>query len=166
MAKTFKWDAAALERSQTEPIDLLGNGETVVFYELPRSVTMDFIKEAQDVRLLKPGKVKEYVKDDDGNETEAFTEKDGEVRMSLDEIEEKQRRFVAKYLSLSTKGTYDGTPSHTEDYFIDSPLTANQFGQLVRLIFELNHVDDILSAGGNWLLLPTIYRVADLEAAI
>jgi hypothetical protein len=42
-------------------------------------------------------------------------------------------------------------------YFAEAGFTANAYGRLVDLLFELNHVDEILSVGGNWLMMPSVY---------
>lgn len=164
MSTTFKWDSAALTREKTEPIDLLGDGEMTIFYELPRGATLELLKAANEKEGLTEKKEQDKI-DVDGNPT---GEKEAvEVRVPFYKAEEVQRRRLVPFLSLSTKPNAHAEPTRSEAFFLDDTLlTANQFGLLIDMLFKINHTSDILSAGGNWALLPLVYQVdEEAEAA-
>ena len=143
--KTFKWDASVLTPSKQ---DIEINGETITLIEFPRTVTEQFIIESIEKKLSK----EEKYKDDDG------VEQTRNVRIPMKDVLSQQSELVNRYLSKATKGV------KTPKFFETAEFTANAYGHLVELLFELNHIEDILAVGGNWLVVPNIYAAREAAA--
>lgn len=156
MAKTaFQWDASALLPDYAEVPDLYGKNEVLILTEFPRTVLNDFIEECLNKDLSMT------------EEIEVPSEVDGEPpvktavkkQMPFVEVAKQQAEGIFKYLSLATGNKQDA------EYFRAAPMTSNGLGKLVELLYDLNHLDDILAARGNYLLLPSIYQAYKTEAA-
>ena len=147
--KKFKWDSTCLERDECE-IDLRNadsNGRPFKFLELSRTPLLKFVEECIDREFL-----------NEKGEREEFTK-----------IADSQLDVLCRYFSESTKtpslvvkGDYDPTMDknyRSPEFFKELDITARVFGDLIEQFFNVQHLEEILSTGGNWLMIPTVRRV-------
>jgi len=148
--KKFKWDSSCLQRDECE-IDLRNadpNNSPFTMYELSRSPLLKFVEECIDRKFLK---------------------EDGETREDFTKIAGEQAEVLHKYFSESTKtpsllqkGGYDPTTDknyRSPEFFAGLDVPARAFGDLIECFFNVQHLEEILSTGGNWLMIPTVREV-------
>ena len=153
--KAFEWDASALLPDYAEVPDLHGADEIITLSEFSRTTLNEFIEDCLNRDLS----VEEEIEIPSDIEGEEPTRRKIKKSLPFVEVAKQQSEGVFKYLSLATGG------KQNEDYFRSAPLTSNGLGKLVELLYDLNHLDDILAARGNYLLLPSIYQAYKTEAA-
>lgn len=145
----FKWDPECLKRDEFE-IDLGAAdpaGTPFIIYELARGPLLEFVETCIDKNFLK---------------------EDGE-RRPFAEIEKEQVEVLSKVFSESTKTPsllQAGDYKHKKDpnyrapeFFAKLDIPARAFGDLIEAFFAVQHLEEILATGGNWLMLPTVRQV-------
>lgn len=157
-AKKFKWDSSCLERDECE-IDLRNadpSGRPFKFYELARTQLLKFVEECIDKDFL-----------NDKGEREEFTKIAGEQA----EVLHRYFSESTKTPSLLQKGEYDPAADknyRSPEFFAGLDIPTRAFGNLVECYFQVQHLEEILATGGNWLMFPTvreIQRRAETESA-
>lgn len=149
----FKWNAEALiADSCTIPL----GGEEVTFVEFPRQTLVEFISEAMD---------RKFVTEEALPEADIAAGLTGSIekRMPFKEVSDLQLEFLFTYLAKATEGT---TNPKKKAFFKDLPLTGGGLSALVEMLMNLNHIDEVLTTGGNWLMLPqamALHAGADSE---
>lgn len=148
----FQWDAEALlPETITVPFKRRNEegtiiSEDVTFTEMPRQKLIEFITEAIDHEFL----------------TEVEVEKDGKKttelkRTPFKEVADRQACLLFKYLAECS--------GKSVDYFRKLNITGRGMGMLVELLYKVNHIEEVASTGGNWLLLPQVREVLSEKAA-
>ena len=137
MSKSFEWDDSALIPDSVEvnmPTKDPKAKEKITFYELPRIELIAFIKEGVDTKFVKE------------------PEKEGDLPKAVEFaiVEETQLKVMCKYLAKSCRGAKD------EDYFISLDWHPGMIKAFASLLTELNHLEEIMVSGGNWLALPAV----------
>lgn len=137
--KKFKWapecivpDSLEIDLGQADP-----NG-AFILRELSRTDLLAFVGECIDKK---------------------FVNEDGDRQPFL-EVAAEQSEVIDKYLSKST--SYSGEDSknyRSPEFFKTLDIPTRVYGDLIEAMFEVNHLDEILATGGNWLMLPTVREV-------
>lgn len=139
-SKAFAWDDSALvpESVTTNiPNPEGGSKEKITFYELPRLELVSFIKEGVEAKFVK----------------EPENEDEKPVNLEFSVVEEMQINLMCKYLSISCRKVKD------EEYFKALPWHPNMIKAFAKLLVDLNHIEEIVTTGGNWLMLPAVSEV-------
>jgi hypothetical protein len=141
MAK-FSWDASALVR---EIVTISIEGEELIFTEFSKSNCDRFLSECVET------KVTEEVPDPDNAGKTLFK------RRPVSEVTKQQSALVNKWLAVAS--------GKDIKFFtrLEETISSWAYGHLVEMLFSINHVNDILAIGGNYLLLPTALEVARQE---
>lgn len=163
MKKNFVWDETVLiPESVTIPFPLLDktgapvqdDGKTktedVVFREFTRTDLIAFMKEEKDLQVVRTLEEKEKKIDPvTGDEIEVPKLE----RIPFDEVAAQHSDFVFKWLSKMTRG------AKPPKFFEDLDIGTRGLGALVKMMSEVNHIEEVLASAGNWLMLPRIQEV-------
>jgi hypothetical protein len=145
MTDRFKWDDKALIPDSVEvtlPAEVTGSEKVKVkFYELSRPDLVGFVAEAIDKKFVN-------VNDETGDIS----------RTPFKDVEAEQSKLLFKYLAIATKNV------HSAEFFENLALTSGGLYALVSMLLTVNHLDEILATGGNWLLLPSVRTMLTEEA--
>jgi hypothetical protein len=137
VAKQFKWNPECLVPSSIDidfgPAD---PGGPFILRELSRTDLLTFINECIE---------KKFIKED--GEREAF----GVVVKEQEEV-------INKYFALATSYG-DEKNKRTPEFFATLEIPTMAYGDLIEAFFNVNHLDEILATGGNWLMLPTVREI-------
>jgi hypothetical protein len=135
--KKFKWDPSCLIPDQIElDFGALDPKGPFIMREMSRNDLMDFVVESIDKKFV----------DEEGN------------RQAFVTTAREQEAVLWKYFSLST--SYGETSNkRTVKFFEELKLTGSALGNLIEAFFEINHLDEILATGGNWLMLPNVRAI-------
>jgi hypothetical protein len=155
--KTFRWGPEAM---QPETIEVpYPNGATITHKELSRKKLFLFIDDINKTDL-KPTYEKRMIELVNPENNVAQVDDAGEVikvertvrvEPVVTKVAEEKVKLICKWLAETAQG--DFKPKYFEDM---DELTGRTFGNLIEMLFELNHVDEILSTSGNLLMLPLI----------
>jgi hypothetical protein len=132
----FKWDANALLPDQVT-IDFgdKKDPDKVVFYEFPRTELLEFVEGASANKLM-----------NDKNE-----------RRTIKEVSGDQTTFLCYWLSKSCR---DVKPP---EFFAERISYFTATIKFVEMLTALNHTDEIIASGGNWLALPAVLEFLQKE---
>lgn len=138
MKTNFKWDDSALDR---DSVTITLNEKQVTFTELSRKDTLAFIKDSSAIKMRQPS-VKDGapVLDEEGKQVE--------------ELLPLEDRYVAHQdMIFDTLAKMSGGAMKAKEF---DALNMGLAGltQFVDMIYQINHVDEILQTQGNLLLLP------------
>lgn len=141
-SNTFKWDDKALVPDSVEVNFPLPSGgkEKVTFYEFPRMVLVEFIAESMEKKFIETEEDGQPKKDENGII----------VRRPFGDVADEQSDLLFKYLAKASRGAKD------IDFFKEADIPSKGMYALVDMIMSINHLDEILATGGNWLMLPTV----------
>lgn len=132
--KRFKWNPECLVPDFLE-IDLgkADPGAPFTLRELSRTDLLGFIEECIDKKFI----------DEDGN------------REVFSKVAKEQEEVLNRYLSKATSyGLKDN--NRTPEFFAKLDIPTSAYGDIIEVFFDINHLDEILATGGNWLMLPTV----------
>lgn len=137
MGKEFKWnpdclipDEATVDFGKADPKG------PFVMRELSRTDLLAFVVECID---------KEFV-DAEGK------------RDPFAQIAAQQADVLNRYFAASTSyGDKDN--KRTAEFFAKVDIPTRAYGDLIELFFDLNHLDEIMATGGNWLMLPRVREI-------
>jgi len=151
----FKWsDACLIPNSQAVKFpdpDNRAKKIAVTFSEFPRETFLDFIREASSLSMLQMVDNPGFDPDSpEGPENPAQIP----VQTPIVEVEQNRFEMLTRYLSLACGGT------QTPEFFASLGLPVAAYGKLCGLLFELNEVDAIVRAQGNYLALPGLLQEA------
>lgn len=133
MSKKFKFDVSALS---PESVTIKLNDQTITFFEFGNEVLYQFIDEC----------VSPPQKENDNDKVEQTTFAENAL---------KSTDLIYKYVALAS--TLD--ESISAQFLKDLNLPPRAIGQLADMLWELNHLSDLLPTGGNFMVLPTIWRI-------
>lgn len=143
--KKFKWNPECLKPSQ-ETIDFgreLDPNGPFILRELSRTDLLSFIETSIEKKFLK---------------------EDGEREPFMTVVKD-QEPMINKYLSLATSYGEESN-KRSEEFFAKLDIPTHAYGDIIELFFEINHLDEILATGGNWLMLPTVREIQKQTEAI
>ena len=142
MAVKFSWDTSALVR---EVVTLNIEGDDITFTEFSKSNCDKFLAECVET------KVTEEIPDPDNEGKTLFK------RRPVSEVTKQQTTLINKWLAVAS--------GKDAKFFakLEDTISSWAYGHLVEMLFSINHVNDILAIGGNYLLLPTALEVARQE---
>ena len=142
--KTYKWNPECLV-PETATVDLgkdLDPGGPFEFRELPRTDLLSFIDHCVNNK---------------------FTNEAGD-RLPFLEIYKKQEAMINDYLSRSTGKK--GDPNFRPVKFFETlEVPPRVYGDFLELLYQINHLEEILGTGGNLLMLPTLREVMRKDQA-
>lgn len=148
--KKFVWDESVLIPEQVTipfPVEIVDGvvtkKEEVIHYELPRTELVAFIAEGIDQNFIETTDV-------DGEKVEK--------RKPFGTIEAQQRAVIFKYLAKSTRGVKDAK------FYEKLEIGVRGMDALVEMLYSLNHIEEVIGTGGNWLMLPTVREMITSEA--
>lgn len=142
----FRFDAKAFLRdSATIELPLDPNDPTkvekITFRELSKT---DFEKFVQDVFQIN------IVENPDADE-------DHRKRKDFEKLAEEVSGPLKKWLAKSS-----GKDEAFFDTFEEN-FSMRAFGLLLQVLYEVNHVEEVLATGGNLALLPTVQKIMEAE---
>lgn len=150
----FQWDDKALIPETVEinyPVEFKDDGsvkktEKVHHFELARPDLVSFIAGAIDKHFF----------------IETEEEVDGEKqkvtkRRPFTEVADEQAALLFDGLAKTTKGKKDA------EFFTGLRLGPNGMNAIVEMFFSLNHIQEVIATGGNWLMLPTVREAISAE---
>lgn len=164
MAKKFTWDEGVLSPDTVvvpflRPADEPGGEpipENVTFYEFSRTDLIEYLESSKKLKIYKELKETEEVEDEDN--PGKMVERPKRERLSLGKIGEEHAAFMFKWLEKLCRG------SHKADWFANLNLTASMLGKLAEMMYNINHIEEVVAASGNWLMLPTVQKMlAEIE---
>ena len=135
--KKFKWNPECLVPDEIE-VDLGAADPKSPFTmrELSRTDLLSFVGECIDKKFIK---------------------EDGE-RAPFIEVAKEQEEVINRYLALSTSYG-EASNKRKPEFFAKLDIPTSAYGDLIEAFFDINHLDEILATGGNWLMLPTVREV-------
>lgn len=147
--KKFKWNPECLQRDTFE-VDLGAadpKGTVFTMYEMSRTPLLNFVEECIDKK---------------------FINEEGD-RLPFTQVASEQAEVLHKYFSESTKtpglvqkGDYDSkkdTNFRSPEFFKELDIPTRAFGDLIEGWFGVQHLEEILATGGNWLMFPTVREI-------
>jgi hypothetical protein len=145
-ASEFKWDDNALIPDSVEVTfqskdDDKFKKEKVTFYEFPRLTLVEFVTESMD---------KKFIEIDAETGQPKRDENDIIIRRPFGDVADEQAELLFKYLAKASRDVKD------IGFFRDLDLTSKGMYALVDMLLSINHLNEILATGGNWLMLPTV----------
>lgn len=160
----FNWDASALIRETLEVEFPTGK---VVFNELTKARCDAFIADSQASQVFE--EVEETYTDEDGT----TKSRKGYKALPIDKCAKQQTDLINKWLAETTAVFNDKTktwePTHDKEFFDDlcaNGISQHAYGLLIEaVLFDLQHVTDILAVRGNYLRLPEVLELDRAEAA-
>lgn len=161
MSKDFKWDNSALKPTTiiVDFTELLpqdadktstAGADKIEFREFPRTDLVAFIEESlsKKIWIEKVGEDEKPILDAENNPVLE--------RLPFGKVEQDHSAFLFKYLSVGCRGV------KSADWFAGLDFTISGLTAIVDMLMTLNHVEEVLSTQGNFMMLPTI---RDLFAA-
>lgn len=157
--KHFKYDETALDADRVT-VDFgkitgtTDGSDAVEFVELSHPKLREFIKESIAIKTI--------VEDLD-EKGEPKKNETGEPLMKsrpVEEIAEESFGHLCKWLAEATRGKRKAA------YFEKLDMTATMVASLADMLLKINHVEEVLAARGNLLMLPqtmTLFAAANEE---
>jgi len=142
--KKFKWNPDCLVPDSIEiPLGAADPKGPFTMRELSRTDLLKFVGECID---------KKFIKED--GEREPFVK-----------VATEQEEVLNRYFAMSTSyGDKDN--KRTPEFFAKLDIPTSAYGDLIEAFFDINHLDEILATGGNWLMLPTVREVQKQSEAL
>lgn len=143
--KTFNWSPDALLPETITMTWFIGTNddgslktEDVTHTELNRTDLLNFIKEGMDTRLI-------VIKTVEGV--------DIEESMPFSDQWHRQLGILYKFLAK--------TSSKDQKWFESRQLGAKGMTAVIQMMFQLNHIEEVIATGGNLFLLPSIKQITE-----
>lgn len=138
-AKAFLRDSATIEL----PIDPSDETkvEKITFRELSKTDFESFVQDVFQINVVE-------------NPDDA---EDKRKRKDFEKLAEEVSGPLKKWLSKSS--------GKDEEFFdeFEKNFSMRAFGLLLQVLYEVNHVEEVLATGGNLALLPTVQKIMEVE---
>lgn len=138
-AKAFLRDSAVIEL----PIDPNDESkvEKITFRELSKTDFESFVQDVFQINVVE----------------NPDAEEDKRKRKDFEKLAEEVSGPLKKWLAKSS-----GKDEAFFDEF-EKNFSMRAFGILLQVLYEVNHVEEVLATGGNLALLPTVQKIMEVE---
>jgi len=168
MDTKFTWDVTALVPETAivnfpTSADISAPTEQIIFIEFPRAKNEKFISECVETRIGKEVEkdVEVEVPDTDNPgalKTIVQSKKVYEAN-PIEDVTTQQAGIIIKWLSEATQR---GSTPRDVEYFknvTENYIGSWGLGNLVEMLFAINHTSEIMALSGNYLLLPRMLEL-------